>query len=85
MSIQIVITEKEINDTPNDFELGKKIRTKLFNELKKFESEKNDTYDVCVICGKVTPYKYSHHIDMRIGYVEGVGQTCPNPNECQLN
>ena len=38
---------------------------------------KNDAqYDNCVICGKQTQYKTSSHIDMRSGYVEGVGQLC---------
>jgi hypothetical protein len=33
-------------------------------------------YDNCVICGKKTQYKTSTHIDIRTGYVEGVGQLC---------
>ncbi len=38
---------------------------------------KNDIqFDNCVICGKQTQYKTSTHIDMRSGYVEGVGQLC---------
>lgn len=32
--------------------------------------------DHCVICGVETPYNYETHIDMRIGYVEGIGQLC---------
>lgn len=32
--------------------------------------------DLCVICGKESPYEYSTHIDLRYGYVEGVGQLC---------
>ena len=35
-----------------------------------------DEYDKCVLCGRETSYKRSTHIDLRIGYVEGVGQTC---------
>lgn len=30
----------------------------------------------CVICNKETIYKFSDHIDMRYGYIEGVGQLC---------
>lgn len=30
----------------------------------------------CVICNKQTSYNFSDHIDMRYGYVEGVGQLC---------
>jgi len=36
----------------------------------------NDQFDNCVLCGKTTTYKTSTHIDMRSGYVEGVGQLC---------
>lgn len=42
-----------------------------------------DEYDNCVICGKTTPYTKNTHIDFRIGYVEGVGQTCPDPSGCK--
>jgi hypothetical protein len=41
-----------------------------------------DEHDKCVICGKETPYLRNTHIDYRIGYVEGAGQGCFNPNEC---
>jgi hypothetical protein len=36
----------------------------------------NNEYDRCVICGRETSYKRGTHIDMRIGYIEGAGQTC---------
>lgn len=32
--------------------------------------------DKCVSCGVETAYDVSTHIDMRNGYVEGVGQLC---------
>ena len=32
--------------------------------------------DYCIICGVETPYDCKTHIDMRLGYVEGVGQLC---------
>jgi len=32
--------------------------------------------DLCISCGTETPYDFETHIDMRIGYVEGVGQLC---------
>lgn len=35
-----------------------------------------EQFDNCVLCGKQTQYKTSTHIDMRSGYVEGVGQLC---------
>jgi predicted 2-oxoglutarate/Fe(II)-dependent dioxygenase YbiX len=28
------------------------------------------------MCGAETPYEFETHIDERIGYIEGVGQTC---------
>lgn len=34
--------------------------------------------DKCVLCGKETEYDETTHIDLRIGYVEGDGQTCSN-------
>ena len=34
--------------------------------------------DKCVLCGKETIYDESTHIELRNGYVVGVGQTCPN-------
>ena len=43
------------------------------------ENSKSDKKDICVICGKETPYLYSTHINYRIGYVEGLGQLC---SEC---
>ena len=32
--------------------------------------------DTCVICGVETPYDFETHIDLRHGYLEGVGQLC---------
>jgi hypothetical protein len=37
---------------------------------------KADGFDHCVLCGVETAYKRSTHIDMRLGYIEGVGQLC---------
>jgi hypothetical protein len=34
------------------------------------------TKDHCMMCGVETPYDSETHIDMRIGYLEGVGQLC---------
>lgn len=45
--------------------------------------ETNVEYDKCVICGKTSPYTRSTHIDQRIGYVEGGGQGCFSPNQCE--
>lgn len=48
----------------------------------KTEEDNSDAFDKCVICGKETPYLKSTHIDMRVGYVEGGGQGCFQPNNC---
>lgn len=32
--------------------------------------------DHCVLCNVETPYDFSTHIDLRTGYIEGVGQLC---------
>ena len=48
----------------------------------KQEKESPDSFDKCVICGKETPYLKSTHINMRVGYVEGGGQGCYQPNIC---
>lgn len=136
MDIKVQLTEKEILETPNDFELGNLVRQKYWQERRnlegpptddehfflnidenglvksiqrpwtcsicgkktdnvdydylvgydhlscKLENEMNDQKDVCVICGKESPYTRSTHIDHRIGYVEGGGQGCFQPNLC---
>lgn len=38
--------------------------------------------DKCVICSKETPYLMTTHIDYRVGYVEGGGQGCFQPQTC---
>lgn len=48
----------------------------------KTEEDSSDSFDKCVICGKESPYLKSTHIDMRVGYVEGGGQGCFQPNNC---
>ncbi len=39
-------------------------------------------YDVCVECGIISPYDKKTHIDLRIGYIQGVGQACFQPKKC---
>lgn len=41
-----------------------------------------NTKEKCVMCGTQTNYDVSTHIDMRVGYIEGVGQLC---EECNNN
>jgi hypothetical protein len=32
--------------------------------------------DHCIICGVETPYDFETHVDMRLGYIKGIGQLC---------
>jgi hypothetical protein len=75
--MNILITEDEIKNNPNYYELGKLVSRKYW-EVKNSE----DNYDVCVVCGKKTPYRSSQDISNRIGYIEGAGQGCYNPIKC---
>ena len=96
MEITINLTEKEILETPNNLELGELVRNRYWREKGITEEPEYgdihfDTiiddgfirYDKCVICGQESPYLYSTHIDLRKGYVEGVGQCCYRPNICK--
>lgn len=38
--------------------------------------------DKCIICSKETPYLMTTHIDYRVGYLEGSGQGCFQPQTC---
>ena len=38
--------------------------------------------EICIICGKQTDINVNTHIDLRYGYVEGAGQACPHPDNC---
>lgn len=81
MSKDIILTESEILNTPNDYSLGELARIKYWTNKEGLKGNP-DSLDVCVICGKETPYLRSVHIDYRIGYVEGSGQGCYQPNIC---
>lgn len=48
----------------------------------RLKEQQIDLKDKCVICGKESPYNKNTHIDLRIGYVEGGGQGCFQPNIC---
>ena len=39
---------------------------------------KNNPIEICILCGKETPYHFNDHIDFRYGYVEGAGQLRKN-------
>jgi hypothetical protein len=38
-------------------------------------------YDTCLMCGEETQYLKSTSVDMRIGYVEGIGHLCFKCNQ----
>lgn len=114
MSVNVNLTEQEILEHPNDFDLGGYARQKYWTSKEEFELRAYDDerfvivadenglvtgihlpknlpvvddftdngYDKCVRCGKVSPYKTTTHIDLRIGYVEGAGQGCFQPTTC---
>jgi hypothetical protein len=94
MSIKIKITEKEILSKPNDSELGSYIRYKYLVQKDLLKQEKDvlslgqisdDEPEICLICGKFSPYVRSTHIDLRVGFVEGAGQGCFIPEKCLKN
>ena len=43
-------------------------------------AKKNDEVEKCVLCGNDTKYKESTPIELRSGYVDGVGQLCAGCN-----
>jgi hypothetical protein len=57
MSFKITITEEEILNHPNDFELGKLVRMKYINQTNQQEKLKYDenyftpVQELCPICG----------------------------------
>ena len=95
MSIKLKITEKEILDKPNDAELGSYIRKKYMVRKETMKEPKidwlslgqitNEEPEACLICGKLSPYVRSTHIDLRVGFVEGAGQGCFVPEKCLKN
>lgn len=129
--MEIKVTKEEIFNNPNDYELGKLVRRKYWEQHQKEIMEnpeeyvgleidedglvkniikaedmlqtcsicganssristehlvgcdhmecvlkQQNEYDVCVVCGRETSYKKTTPIDLRIGYIEGAGQTC---------
>lgn len=42
------------------------------------EVDMEKQFDKYVLCGKETIYPIGYPVDLREGYVEGGGQTCPN-------
>ena len=44
-------------------------------------SKKAEEYDACMMCGELTSYKKTDHIDNRHGYIEVAGQLCFKCNQ----
>jgi hypothetical protein len=94
MSIKLKITEKEVLGRPNDAELGSYVRAKYLIQKDTMNRDidilslgqiPDDEPEVCLVCGKFSPYTKSTHIDLRIGYISGVGQGCFMPPKCEKN
>lgn len=87
MGIDVIITEEEILKNPNYYDLGELVFNRYWSEKEvdwDIDDDTNkDEFDKCVICGKVSPYFKTTHIDLRTGYVEGSGQGCFNLVECK--
>lgn len=82
LEISLNVTEEEIIKLPNDMELGRYIRKKFWNLYRQNQEKKFVEYDHCLICGQISPYTKETNINHRVGYVEGAGQSCFSPNEC---
>jgi hypothetical protein len=83
----------ELKDTQNgysskDDSIAEKL-SRLNYKINDTEEKKQEretqlcSKDLCVLCGKESPYLVSTHIDLRIGYVEGAGQGCFQPHTCK--
>ena len=92
MGIKIRITEQEILSMPNDNQLGSYIRNKYMVQQQSMKKDvdvlslgqiPDDEPEQCLVCGKFSPYTRSTHIDMRIGFIEGAGQGCFMPTNCE--
>lgn len=81
--ISLYLTEEEILNFPNDTDLGKYIRRKYWDLHRQTQEKEFVEYDICRICGVVSPYTKETNIENRVGYVEGGGQGCFKPNECE--
>jgi len=82
MAIKLYITEEEINSNRNDADLGRLIRKRFWNLKEENEYLKDVEYEHCMICGKLSPYTINTKTTDRIGFVEGQGQGCYQPNKC---
>ena len=56
MELSVLLTEKEILNLPNDYDLGEYVRRKYNVNKDELERSMDVEYDHCVICGKQSPY-----------------------------
>lgn len=93
-SMDILIKEEEILANPNYYKLGEMISKRYWHMKKSIDDTvsvrispeyvSEDGFDLCVICGKKSPY-YSHaSVDLRVGYIDGAGQSCFQPTKCDI-
>ena len=68
--------EQHVKLTINDDGLVTKVGHDSGGSYEYTTIKDGEQFDNCVLCGNQTQYKTSTHIDMRYGYVEGVGQLC---------
>ena len=80
--VNVIVTKEEILSMPHDETLGKWVRKEYWKLVEQKIYDENVEYDHCVICGKQSPYTRNTPIEDRVNYVEGAGQSCFTPNEC---
>jgi len=89
--MKIEVTEKEIIGNPNYYKLGELVYNKYWQQKNSLQEEANylddkfvsdDGFDLCVICGQKSPYYTHANVELRLGYVDGVGQGCFHPSKC---
>ena len=66
----------EINNLVKNSDEHVKLVVDDYGHVVGIEERSDDEYDSCVICGRKTSYTRNTHVDIRMGYVDGVGQTC---------
>lgn len=92
--ITITLTESEILATPNIYDLGKLVQDRFWVQKKRADEMARilqetqpeipfPKYDQCLLCGADSPYTQNTPIYSRLGYIEGFGQGCFEPAECE--
>ena len=66
----------EINNLVKNSDEHVKLVVDDYGHVVGIEERSDDEYESCVICGRKTSYIKNTHVDMRKGYIDGVGQAC---------